>query len=217
MIPVFVICRDRLTSLQRTVAALELAEGIDIVLVDNASTYPPLREYLRSSPHQLIQTGENAGHHAPWDRDLVPRHSPFGVTDPDVVPIPECPPDWPAFMLDIARTYELNKVGFGLKIDDLPESYAFRQQVINHETQFWRTELTVRNGVQVFSAALDTTLAIYPHRTSWDIWPAARTGFPYVAQHLAWYIDSSRLTDDELYYRQHCDKHVASWPYSEDH
>jgi hypothetical protein len=217
-IPVFVIVRDRYEQLLKTVASIEGADNVDIVLVDNSSTYEPTVEYLRSSPHRVIYTGTNHGHHSPWTQEIVPRFSPFGVTDPDIEINPDCPTDWAQRMLDfLMRHPDHLKCGFGLRIDDIPEQYFLRDQVLDHEGQFWAPILeTWDNGTPVYDVALDTTLAIYPRNVGWDIWPAARTGFPYVARHLAWYVDSGNLTDDEIYYRSHCDRGVASWKYSEE-
>lgn len=217
-IPVFVIVRDRYDQLVRTVERLEAADGIRIVLVDNASTYEPTIDYLRASPHQVHFLGQNLGHHAPWDANLVPMHQPFGVTDPDVRIADECPNDWPLRFLDtLQRHPELIKVGFGLRIDDLPARYFDRDHVIAHESQFWQDELERwDDGTVVYHAGVDTTLAIYPSNVGWEIWPSARTGYPYVAQHLAWYVDSNNLSEDEVFYRIHADRNVASWRYRED-
>ena len=44
-IPVFIICRDMVTPLGDLVAWLERNGHQRLILVDNASTYPPLVEY----------------------------------------------------------------------------------------------------------------------------------------------------------------------------
>jgi hypothetical protein len=40
---------------------------------------------------------------------------------------------------------------------------------------------------------------------------ALRTGSPYLARHLPWYVDSSRPTDEDRYYRDHLDPAVNNW------
>lgn len=220
-VPVYVIVRDRLEQLKRTVSAIEKAQGIDLVLVDNDSTYEPTVEYLRQSPHQVVFTGSNHGHHSPWVLGLLPEHGPFGLTDPDVCPVEECPTDWPEKMLGVLERHpSLIKSGFSLRIDNIPDHYQYKQDVLTHETQFWVGALLEEweDGTKVHHSAVDTTMAFYRNRnTGWDIWPAARLGWPYTAEHLAWYVDSSNLLEDEVYYRQHCDKNVASWKYNEEH
>lgn len=216
-IPIFVIVRDRFEQLRRTVSRLEQAEDIDIVLVDNASTYEPTVDFLKNSPHQVIWLEENRGHHGPWDLELVPKQSPFGLTDPDIEPLEECPNDWPARMLDAANRHpHLLKVGFGLYLKDIPDHYFAKNHVLAHEDQFWNKVMeTWSDGTVLYDADIDTTLAIYPRDVGWEVQPSARTGFPYVARHLAWYVDSNNLTEDEIYYRTHADRVIASWRYRE--
>ena len=45
MIPVYIICRDRVTPLKELVSWLEKTGEADIHLIDNDSTYPQLLEY----------------------------------------------------------------------------------------------------------------------------------------------------------------------------
>ena len=53
--PPIVICsRDRVWCLRRLVDWLERAGHERIVIVDNASTYEPLLDYLDGSPHQVV-------------------------------------------------------------------------------------------------------------------------------------------------------------------
>ena len=218
MIPVFVIVRDRFIQLKRTIESLERAEGIDIILLDNASTYEPTTEYLKSSPHEVRYVNDNLGHHSPWTTGAVTTGDFFGVTDPDIVVHADCPANWPAFFVRQLQEHpQFLKCGMSLKIDDIPSSYFLHDGVVAHESQFWRTVHTVSNGIPIFNAPLDTTLAIYRPGASFNIDPALRVGYPYTAHHLAWYVDSNNLTEDEIYYREHANKSVASWRYSEVH
>ena len=215
MIPVFVIVRDRFEQLRQTVQALEKSEGIDIVLVDNQTTYEPTVEYLKSSSHKVIYLNGNYGHHSPWSCGLVPNDSHFVVTDPDVKLMDECPNDWVFYMREVLDMYpNILKVGISLRIDNLPDHYHFKQDVITHETQFWQRPIREHRNATIYDAPVDTTLALYSPGRVFNIDPALRTGWPYSAEHLAWYVNSASLTEDEIYYRTHANRHVASWPYS---
>jgi hypothetical protein len=218
-IPFFVIARDRVTQLRKTVEALERAEGIEIILIDNESTHPPTVQYLQQSPHKVIWAGGNYGPAVAWHLNLLPEDGPFGLTDPDVMPVPECPNDWPAQLLGLlARDTKLIKAGLSLRIDNIPEHYFLHEHVRNWEGQFWANVVEEwDNGVKVYAASIDTTLAIYRNCRINGYNPAVRVGWPYTAEHLAWYVDSNNLTEEEIYYREHCNKGVASWRYSEQH
>jgi hypothetical protein len=133
----------------------------------------------------------------------------FVVTDPDVVPDASCPTDaLEHFRVLLDRYPDIDKVGFGLRIDDLPETYPLSSAVRSWESRFWRNE--IEPGV--FRADVDTTFALYrPLQRRHQEDRALRTGFPYVAQHRAWYSDPTDLPDDEQYYRQRADSTIANW------
>jgi len=130
------------------------------------------------------------------------------ISDPDVVPTEECPFD----ALDYFRSLfddipAADKVGFGLRIDDIPDHYAHKAEVLSWERQFWREEIL--SGV--YRAAIDTTFALYrPGRGHWYL-NGLRTSTPYLARHLSWYIDSANLTEEERYYREHADPLTTNW------
>lgn len=210
--PVFVVVRDRVSPLRQLVDWLERTERADIWLVDNASTYPPLVAYLDGSPHHVVRLGHNLGHRSPWLSGTVQRHAHgrfFVVTDPDVVPDEGCPLDALDHFRDLLERYPaFHKAGFGLRIDDLPDTYPLAGAVRDWEARFWRTELEPG----VFHADIDTTFALYrPLDGRHDEHLSIRTGAPYVARHLPWYADPSALTDEDRYYREHADPTVSNW------
>jgi hypothetical protein len=208
--PVFINCRDRVTPLRALVSWLERAGHERIVLVDNASTYPPLLEFYDQTPHEVVKLGANLGPQAVWTArltDFFPNCR-YVLTDSDVVPDDDAPVDAVDRFGDLLDRYEdVDKVGFGLRIDDLPSEYGFRADVIDWESQFWEDE--IEPGV--FRADLDTTFALYRSHVRTRTFTALRTGFPYVARHISWYIDSSNLSDEEAYYRHHARKDWTNW------
>jgi hypothetical protein len=202
-VPVLINCRDRLGSLVELVEWLERAGQNRIYLVDNDSAYPPLLEYFERSPHEVIRLGRNAGRVSAWEADLFGKldiEGRFVFTDPDVVPAEECPLDAIGYFGEILDMFpERGKAGFGLRIDDLPDAYKFKREVVSWESRFWVTQLAPR----LYDAPIDTTFALYrepgPHSVDQA---AVRTGFPYVARHTTWYLDNGSLPDDEQFYRR---------------
>src|SRR5581483_1069322 len=202
--PVIINCRDRLSPLVSLVEWLERVGQDEIYLLDNDSTYPPLLDYYEKSPHEVIRLGENLGHQALWltdvlkDRIFSSEH--YVYTDPDIVPLPECPPDAFDFFRDVLERFpEYHKVGFGLRIDDIPDHYRFKAEVVAWEEQFWGQSLA--SGL--FRAPIDTTFALYRARGGHDLDKAIRTGYPYLARHVSWYCDSRNPSAEERYYREH--------------
>lgn len=216
-IPAFVICRDLVTWTRRTVAALEKTPDVgEIFLLDNASTYYPLRSWLDSTNHTVIDMGGNFGKHGPWRKGFIEYFagwSPFIVTDPDVVPAKDCPSDWVEHFLTALDTYPgLAKVGFSLRIDELPEHYEHAQAVQARQRQFWDERRLTADG-QFYRADVDTTLAVYPSggfrrlRTK----PSLRSAAPYTALHLPWYLDSKKPSAELRYYRRRAAPQFGHW------
>ncbi len=211
-VPVFVPVRDRVAPLRQLVGWLESAGHDEIWLIDNASTYPPLLEYLDSSPHHVVRLDRNLGHRSPWLSGVVQRVADgrhIVISDPDVVPDPACPLDAvDHFRRILDRHPDVDKVGFGLRIDDLPPSYPLAGSVRAWEERFWQHE--IEPGV--FRADIDTTFALYrPLDRRHSEARALRTGPPYVARHLPWYVGPDDATDEDRYYRAHADRTIANW------
>ena len=202
--PIFIICRDKLSCLLEQLDWLYQNNLNRIYLIDNQSTYPPLLDFFLKTHHRVIKLGANVGCGAPWSRNIVQTISPnsfYVVTDPDVVPVSECPNDVISHFYDLLQKYpQYNKTGFSLKIDDIPETYQFHKEVVKWESKFYQTEL--ESGV--FEANIDTTFALYRPGSQREVGrKCIRTGFPYQARHLPWYMNSAELTEEEAYYREH--------------
>jgi hypothetical protein len=189
--PIFINCRDRLTYLRDLTSWLEKAGQERIYLVDNDSTYEPLLEWYESVAYEVVFLRTNGGQHAPWTHGVTDRYASgefFVVTDPDVVPVEECPHDAIEYFESILTRYtDRSKCGFNLKIDDLPDCFKFKAEVIQHESQyqFWTGP---EQGLHF--APIDTTFALYRPGGQPDISHSCRTDYPYEARHMSWYVDS---------------------------
>jgi hypothetical protein len=209
--PVIIIVRDRLTPLLQLLRWLEKVEQRDIWLCDNASTWPAMVDFLATTSHKVVRNGANLGHRAPWLSGIVAdvgfdRY--FVVTDPDVVPVDSCPDDALAtFKRALQRNPGIDKVGFSLKIDDLPACYRHRDDVITWEKQFWTTV----HEPGFYRAPVDTTLAVYRPGLGHDNGNALRSAPPYVARHLPWYADSANPTEEDRHYVARADRLIMNW------
>lgn len=213
-INVFIISYNRLTYLKKLVDWLIKAGFEKIHIVDNASTYPPLLEYFKKTKAKVHRLDKNWGHLAVWECgefDAILKKENYIVSDCDVLPVEECPLEVASYFKNILDRYpEIAKVGFGLRIDDLPEKYVFKKNVLKWEQQFW--EKKIEKGL--FSASIDTTFAlyrpgIYPKNNQW--WQSIRTDFPYVAKHLPWYENSEKLSAEDLFYQNSLQDKASFW------
>ena len=210
LVPTIIICRDVLSDVRALVGWLERAGHQEVVLLDNSSTYPPLLEYLRDSPHHVVRLKENLGHEAPWSCGLVASlgSRPFVVSDPDVLPGDSCPHDAVEHFQELLQRHPaFDQAGFGLRIDDLPDWYPHRDEVVRWERPFWVDE--VEPGV--FAAHIDTTFALYRPGTGYKVTEALRTDRPYTARHLPWYRDPRSPDDETAYYFRHRRADIGYW------
>ena len=196
-VPVIINNRDRLEVTRRLIDWLETAGMKNIVILDNASTYPPLLAYYETTRHRVIRLARNIGHRALW-RSPVHREFRDGyyvLTDPDVIPDEACPMDAVRVFLETMQRHpHVAKVGFGLRIDDIPPCYALRDDVLRWEKRFW----SERFDDLFYRAEIDTTFALYRPWVQWG--ECLRSGPPYVARHAPWYQDSEHPSEEEIYY-----------------
>jgi SAM-dependent methyltransferase len=211
-IPVFVVNRNRLGALRRLVDWLCAAGTRRVVIMDNASDYPPLLQYYEQLPEgvKVMRLAENHGPYVLWEQGVhAVLETPYVVTDSDVVPADFCPPDLIAVLLDRLLCWpDAKKVGMALRIDNLPDCYGEADTVRKWESQFW--EHPVAPGV--FAAPIDTTFALYPPRGEFSNEACnLRLGHPYIAEHTPWYADETALSVEERYYRDHTSATFSNW------
>ena len=214
-VPIFIISYNRLNCLRRLIGWLEGNGNTNIIIVDNASTYPPLLEYLDSLPYRVVRLNENKGYLAVWEcglfADILDKQY-FVVTDPDVLPSETCPDDaMMCFYNKLMEHQDITKCGFSLLIDDIPSNYPLRQSVVSLEKRYWEKPLPDGSG---YVAPIDTTFALYrpgitPQEPRWL--NAIRLAPPYAARHLPWYESAEKDDAESAFYRKVCKAHSSYW------
>ena len=115
-------------------------------------------------------------------------------TDPDIVPIEECPLDLVSHLKEwLDRRPDFPKAGPGLYLKDLPEDWPHGS---------WEAGPTILGpslGEGAYQSLIDTTFALYRPgmRMAYE---AMRTSFPYEARHVSpsWY--GGELSDEDRHY-----------------
>lgn len=211
-IPVIINNRNRLGYLKVMLEWLQKSGFTNIILLDNDSNYEPLLQFYKQCGHEVIYLKKNYGHLALWKSDVYKRfyNDYYVYTDPDLIPVQECPPDFMQHFMQLLNKYPgKEKVGFGLKINDLPDHYERKTEVISWEKKFWEREIEK----DVFDAAIDTTFALYKPYTNGALWVqnALRTGGSYVMRHLPWYENSASPTEEDVFYRNNLKQGASHW------
>ena len=200
-IPVIINNYNRIICLRKLIAWLEKAGMRNIYIIDNNSCYPELLNYYQTTKHTVIRLNANIGYKSVWDTNIHLWFTglPYVYTDPDILPIEECPLDAVGYFQQLLKEHQAyTKVGFSLKIDDIPDFYPQKEQVISWESKFWKKPIKK----ELYEADIDTTFALYRSGTRNQQWgKTLRTAGEYMARHLPWYENPATLSDEEIYYR----------------
>lgn len=210
-IPVLINNRDRLSYLSQLISRLEEIGFKNIIIIDNDSTYPPLLNYYSKTKHTVIYLKRNGGPRSIWQSPELKKYIKqyYIYTDPDVVPEPAVTMETIKDMLTtLSNSLMLEKIGLGLRIDNLPDHFALKNQVIDWEKQFHQN----RVSPNYFAAPVDTTFALYaPFEQGGGECKAYRTVAPFEALHLPWYENSSIVDEETKYYRDHAATDASHW------
>ena len=171
-----------------------------IIILDNASTYIPLLQWYRTmfGKVEIMMLG-NEGHLAFWGIGLDKNIGKYFVyTDSDIVLNKNLPPFFLQMMYDWHIIYGIDKIAFGLKIDDLPDHYRYKKQVLRNEGRWWLKENKVEENI--YRADTDTTFALYKNKYD-NQYESLRLTHDYlIAQHAPWYDDIYNLNEEEKFY-----------------
>lgn len=210
-IPIFLVSFNRLSYLEQMIKCIEKKGYSNIIIIDNASSYPPLLEYYKTIPYKVIYLNKNWGHMVMWKApELAPYRQEFYVlSDPDLEIIDECPSDFMEYFFNcLKRNPYTNKVGFSLRIDDLPKDGIFGDEVYKTEQKF--NQKQIEKGI--FAASIDTTFALYVPDSLYkenQFYLGLRTAHPYTVRHLPWYKKAGEVTEEDIYYSTH--KTTGQW------
>ena len=204
-IPIVINNRNRLYFLKKLLNFLLENQYTNIIILDNQSTYLPLIEFYKNINCPVIRLQYNYGYLALWKSQLFEKlkNNYYVYTDPDVIPISNCPHDFLDFFLDSLNTHKyLEKIGFGIKINDLEVNNIDKKNIISNENKFWKKKLSNSN---LYIAPIDTTFALYKPGTFGGYWlNSARSDYPYLIHHLPWYDDTD--IEEDIFYKKNISK-----------
>ena len=201
----FLTVRNQHSSLVAMVSRLQ-AWGLDVVILDNASEYPPLLEYYERRPCEVIRYPRNGDHKRFWGLSAQVRDTgPVVISDPDLdlAPLPD---DWLERCREgLAAHPECDKIGPSLRLSDLPDT-PVASRAKQYESRYWRNK---RGAYWV--APIDTTLHLLRDGMQPFRYDALRLDEPYSVRHLPWYEDPDALSEEFRYYLDRVDRRVSYW------
>lgn len=240
-IPIFIVNFNTLSTTKEAVSTLHNSGYTNIHILDNNSTYPPLIAYYQEiSETKTVKVHllkKNWGHWALWKApsNMLPegfKDDYFVYTDPDLE-LNKLPEDWMLDFIRIHQSVEMRrilpslfskrkpviKVGSALRIDNVltpTNKFKFKEDVVNQESVFWENSRGTydKEGVinQLYEAAIDTTLALYPPGYPAKFgYAGIRVGGSFEVEHKPWYYDDEHLTEEYKYYMVHKSTEVGYW------
>lgn len=215
-LPFYIISYNRLGYIKQTIDWLKEKGYHNITIIDNNSDYEPLLKYYNKCGCKVIRLKNNYGHEVFYKcfKFLVERNkSLFFLTDPNLKPINECPNNFAEIFVKFMYKHPFYpKVGFSLKIDDIPDNYYLKKEVIMWEQHFYNKVIDKINGVCLYKAEIDTTLSLNSPNfmmTHSRLNAGIRVGYPYQLRHLPWYTIENDKENE--YYLKTKRKDITNW------
>lgn len=206
-IPIIILNFNRLSTTERLCDQLLLLGYSNLHILDMSSTYPELLEWYKTCPAK-VQVVSNDGHKALWTKGYIKQfqeHPWIAVTDSDIELDLKTPKDFIQQMLDVAKTFRMDKVGLSIKISDISNEYL-KKVVYPIEVKYWQQR--VFHKLHIFNAPVDTTFCIVKSKSVFQ-YPALRIA-DWPIKHLDWYQDFDNLTEEQQYYYTHADETIAT-------
>lgn len=207
-IPIIINNFNRLTTLKNLIEDIQKRGYKKIIVIDNNSTFPSLLDYYEALKKEgrikLYLLKKNHGSKSLWKSGIFYKYmfSKFCYTDSDLFIHEDCPNNFMEHFESLLIKYKnCYKIGFSLLINNLPDHYNEKQNVIKWESQFYENEIEK----DVFYATIDTTFALYQpfsrrgKRDGSDF--MIRVGMPYSCYHMPWYSNSKQPDEEEIYYK----------------
>lgn len=211
-IPVVIIAYNNLTFVRSFVQQLQRITN-KVIILDNASTYPPLLVYYEEIQRELGEKIEirrmtaNYGHTV-WRQKISSLPPLFVISDPDLELNPEMPDDCLDQLLAISIKHHRGMVGAALDISEPDKliqnrNYHSGKSISEWESQFWSRPIA-DDTYTLYHADIDTTFCLintaYNYSTT-----GIRVAGNFTCKHLPWYIDyikNNVPAEEQAYWRQ---------------
>lgn len=208
-IPIVIINRDRLTTTERLVDQLKVLGYENITILDAGSTYEPLLEWYKNTPHIKKLYGAST-HKSLWNGGFINLFQDYpwiAVTDSDIELNMDTPKGFIENMIMVAKDYRIDKVGLAIAYKDITNP-VYKEIITPIESRYWKQQL-VHKDLEVYNAPVDTSFCVIRTDRPFQ-YNAVRIAGDYICKHTPWYIDWADMGEEEFYYMQHADPNIAT-------
>ena len=213
-IPIYIPTFNNPTYLINFIKQLEKNGAKNIVVIDNNSTYPPMKECLSiiEEKYKVVRLDQNFGPHYILRNKQFYQSLPelFCLSDPDLEFSTSLPVDFINELKIISEVHKVGKVGLALEFssEDVMHSELFldgqKVGAIEYEQQFWTNNIGKnQTGDDLYRTTLDTTFALY-NKTYFDPedrYTAIRVAGKFTAKHLGSLSNSIVPKSESSYYK----------------
>lgn len=215
IIPVFIPTFNNPTYLTNFIKQLEQQSVNNIIVVDNNSTYPPMKKCLSTieKKYKVIRLDQNFGPHYILRIKQFYQSLPelFCLSDPDLEFSASLPVDFINELKIISEDHKIGKVGLALEIpssEEVVHSKMFLDEkqvdIVEYEQQFWTNNIGKnQTGDDLYRTTLDTTFALY-NKTYFnpeDRYQAIRVAGKFTTKHLGSLSNSIVPESERNYYK----------------
>jgi FkbM family methyltransferase len=206
-IPVYVIAFNNPTYVQSMINQLRhKCISSNIIIVDNASTFPPMIELLQREEKvegtKVMRMERNFGHKVVENYISTPDR--YIVTDPDLFFNNNMPSNAIMHLVRIANETKSRNVGLALLIpkDELKPLpiYCAGQSLIEWESQFWRNPIESVNKYELYAAGIDTTFKLVSKMYTCN---SVRVAGEFACKHMPWFVNPEIIvaTEELAFYK----------------
>lgn len=192
--------------------------GLNVILIDNQSTYEPCVKYLESCPYKVIRMKQNETAWAFFITELYQeyRDKYFLISDSDLTIDDNTPSDWLNKLvvgLELHKGDGIWKCGLSQRIDNLPNN-PYANEIKAYEAGFYANP--TRHGY--YKVWMDLGIAVYDRERRGEYpnkegnWYAAvRTQMPYTSIHHDWFLTPETMTEEDKYYLTNSERKQDGW------
>lgn len=224
-IPIFITIFNKLTVLKKSVQSYydNIKTPFEIIIHDNGTTYQPTLDWVKSKGFKYYKSENDMLAIAKTVEDWYKTNDApyYVITDPDIS-LKGVNGDILEFLAHVLDSHsESVKVGLSLRLDCIPDHYQHKQKVLDWEPKCYKDSLKIEwkhKEYDIYKANIATTFSLYRKQYKFvqcdSGYKSIRTGIPYVAHHLDWYLDLTKLKPDQIHYQKTAERNRAHWSVS---